>query len=354
MGGGDRMGAGICNVMSLFSGMGGLDLGLKKAGCRILVQIDKNPCCIETLRKNWKSSIILKEDLSRLNARNLLRKLKVRMRDIDIIAGGPPCQPFSRSNEGKRKGIKDGRGFLILKFGDFVKDIKPEAFIMENVPGLLSSNKGKDFRKLLAHYKKIGYYTYYKILNAADYGVPQKRKRLFLVGFKRKVNFEFPPPTHDMSNNLKPLVTAGEALEDLDDGIVYDSRISIGGKYGHLINEIPPGLNYLYYTDRFSSGKTIFKNRSKFWTFLLKLDPSKPSATIQTQPWSSVGPFHWNNRRLTIDEIKRLQGIPDTYYVAGDGHNGNAYTSDAWVQIGDAVPPKLAEVVGKQVIRFIR
>lgn len=112
-------------------------------------------------------------------------------------------------------------------------------------------------------------------------------------------------------------------------------------------------MNYIYYTSEFSKKHVLFKDRSKFWTFLLKLNPNEPSTTIQAQPWNSVGPFHWNNRRLTLNEIKRIQGIPDSYFVAGIRGNGNEYGSNAWMQIGDAVPPKLAEVVGKHVKKYL-
>jgi len=112
-------------------------------------------------------------------------------------------------------------------------------------------------------------------------------------------------------------------------------------------------MNYIYYTREYSKKHVLFKDRSKFWTFLLKLNPNQPSTTIQAQPWNSVGPFHWNNRRLTLEEIKRIQGIPNKYYVSGVRGNGNEYGSNAWMQIGNAVPPKLAEVVGKQVRSFL-
>ncbi len=339
------------NAISLFSGMGGMDLGLKKSGFKILIHVDNDPYCVETLRKNWKKTPVISEDISRLSGRKIVRVAGINKKEIDLIAGGPSCQPFSRSNEGKRKGTKDARGLMIFEFARIVKELKPKAFIMENVAGLLSSNKGKDFKKLLAHYKKIKYNVFYKVLNAVEFGVAQKRKRLFLIGFKYKVNFKFPNPTH--GNELKPFVSVKEVIGDLDDGKVQDGRISIGGKHGHLINKIPPGMNYIYYTSEFSKKNVLFKDRSKFWTFLLKLNSNEPSTTIQAQPWNSVGPFHWNNRRLTLNEIKRIQGIPDPYFVAGVRGNGNEYGSNAWMQIGNAVPPKLAEIVGKQVKLFL-
>lgn len=341
------------NTISLFSGMGGLDLGLKKAGANILIHIDYNPYCIETLKKNWKKDIILHEDISKLSSKRILKLCGAGKRDIDLVVGGPSCQPFSRSNEGKRKGTKDARGLMIFEFERIVREVKPKAFIMENVMGLLSSNKGNDFRKLLEFYNKLNYYVFYKVLNAAEYGVPQKRKRLFLVGFRKKTDFKFPDTTHGKEEELKPFVTSEDVIGDLDEKTIHDSKKTIGGKHGHLLNKIPPGKNYIYYTRAGGCKKPLFKDISKFWTFLLKLNPKEPSTTIQAQPWNSVGPFHWNNRRLNLIEIKRLQGIPDNYFVSGERGTNNEYGSPAWMQIGDAVPPKLAEVVAKQVIRYI-
>jgi DNA (cytosine-5)-methyltransferase 1 len=340
-------------AISLFSGMGGLDLGMKKAGIKILVHIDRNPFCIETLKKNWKKDMVLHEDISKLSSEKILKTCGVKKSDIDLVVGGPSCQPFSRSNEGKRKGTKDARGLMIFEFERIVREIKPKAFIMENVMGLLSSNKGKDFKKLLNFYKKLNYNVFYKVLNAAEYGVPQKRKRLFLVGFREKKDFKFPNITHGKGDGIKPLVTSRDAIGDLDEKIIHDSNKTIGGKYGHLINKIPPGKNYIFYTKAGGCKNPLFKDISKFWTFLLKLNPHEPSTTIQAQPWNSVGPFHWNNRRLNLREIKRIQGIPDNYFVSGERGGEDEYGSPAWMQIGDAVPPKLAEVVAKQVIKYL-
>lgn len=334
-------------AISLFSGMGGLDLGLKMAGYKMLAHIDNDPYCIETLKKNWKNSLIINQDISKLKGKDVLKKTSFEKGEIDIIAGGPSCQPFSRSNEGKRKGTKDARGLMIFEFARIVNEIKPKAFIMENVVGLLSSNKGKDFKKLLGFYKKINYHIFFKVLNAAEYGVPQKRKRLFLIGFRKRIKFEFPNTTH--GEGLKPFVVVKEVIGDLDDGIKHNGEKTIGGKYGYLINKVPPGMNYIYYTKEKGYKRPLFKDRSKFWTFLLKLNPNDPSTTIQAQPWNSVGPFHWNNRRLTLLEIKRIQGIPDNYFISGERGKGNEYGSHAWTQIGNAVPPKLFYVVAKKV-----
>lgn len=341
------------NIISLFSGLGGLDLGLKAAGHQIIIQIENDPYCIETLTKNWNQTPIIPEDITKVSGSEIISEGNINIKEIDLIVGGPSCQPFSRSNEGKRRGIKDGRGLMIFEFARIIEELRPKAFIMENVAGLISSNRGEDFKKLVEIFTlKLRYDIKYKILNAADYGVAQKRKRLFIIGFREREDFTFPLPTH--GNNKRPYVGVNKVIGDLDDGIIFDSSESIGGKYGHLINEIPPGKNYLHFTEEAGHPNPIFKNRSRFWPFLLKLDPEQPSTTIQAQPWNSVGPFHWNNRRLTLAEIKRIQGISDDYYISGNNmNNQNIYNSPAWMQVGNAVPPKLGEVIGQCVAKQI-
>src|SRR5436309_1391753 len=156
-----------------------------------------------------------------------------------------------------------------------------------------------------------------------------------------------PEPTHAPKDTpgkgRKVHVTAGEAIGTLDDGVDMEGVEAIGGMYGHLMDAIPAGMNYLYYTKRYNPKKHLFRWRSKFWTFLLKMDPSRPSHTIQATPGPYVGPFHWRNRRLTLEEIKRLQGIPASWTVSGSTQP--EYTSAAWRQVGNAVPPRLAEAI---------
>jgi len=339
-------------AISLFSGMGGLDLGFLKAGYRILVQIDRDAWACDTLRKNFKSSEIWCEDICRLSGRDLLKRAGLRRSDVGILYAGPSCQPFSRSNEGRRRGTLDPRGRMIFEFARIVADLRPPVFLMENVRGLASSNAGMDLRRLLRRFRRAGYRTGYRILDAASYGLPQHRERMFIIGTSDHTEFDYPPPTHGKGDEgLKPYVTAGAALRDLDDGRDCDGAVSVGGRYGHLLNEIPPGMNYLYYTRRLGHARPLFEWRSKFWTFLLKLDPKKPSSTIQARPGPYVGPFHWRNRRLTIHEAKRLQGVPDEFVVSG--YRDPVHGSPAWRQVGDAVPPPVAVVLARSLRRQI-
>jgi hypothetical protein len=183
------------------------------------------------------------------------------------------------------------------------------------------------------------------VLNAADYGVPQNRERLFLVGIRADldVRFRFPKPTHGLdSPNKRPYITAGDALKELENE--REVVPAYGGKYGHLLPDIPPGENYRYYTEELGHEKPLFAWRSKFSGFLYKLSPNEVSRTIVASQSRYDGPFHWKNRKCTIDELKRLQGFPDEFVIP---HPYN----EAVKQIGNSVCPPIATQIGK-ALRF--
>jgi DNA (cytosine-5)-methyltransferase 1 len=335
--------------------MGGMDLGFQRAGIKIVLETDNDPYCIETLCANGVSKTVLPADLFHVNGSTLLRETELNRGDVDVVFGGPSCQPFSRSNEGRRRGIKDPRGRLVFEFSRIVRELRPKAFVMENVRGLVSSNNGRDLQLLERRFRKMGYQVNSFVLNAADYGVPQSRHRLFIMGLDDGVTPVPPEPTHgprdSPRNGLELHVTTDEAIGKMDDGINRNGVKTIGGMYGHLMDAIPPGMNYLYYTARYNRKKTLFRWRSKFWTFLLKMDPERPSHTIQATPGPYVGPFHWRNRRLTLDEVKKLQSIPAYWKVS---HKSQPeYTSAAWRQVGNAVPPPLAAAVATSIKEYL-
>jgi len=332
-----------------------MDLGFQKAGMKIVLETDNDAHCIETLRANKLSKKILLADLIHIDGTALLREAELNRGDVDVVFGGPSCQPFSRSNEGRRRGINDPRGRLVFEFSRIVGQLRPKAFVMENVRGFVSSNGGKDLQLLERRFRRMGYRVNSFVLNAADYGVPQSRHRLFIAGLNDGVTPAPPEPTHSPRDSpregLDPQVTTEEAIGKMDDGINRKGIKTIGGMYGHMMDAIPPGMNYLYYTSRYNRKKAVFKWRSKFWTFLLKMDPKRPSHTIQATPGPYVGPFHWRNRRLTLDEVKKLQSIPTSWKVSGV--SAPEYTSAAWKQIGNAVPPLLATAVATSVKEYL-
>jgi DNA (cytosine-5)-methyltransferase 1 len=345
-------------AISLFAGAGGLDLGVEQAGYSVVCAIENNEIAVETLNRNrarWFPSLPVTRpmDITTLDPEVVMTELGTGPGDIDLIVGGPPCVAFSKSGfhlEYKRQG-RDPRASLLDDYLRFLDGFRPRAFIMENVFGLAYRNQSATFfRRLQAGILSLGYSFSFEVLNAADYGVPQNRQRLFIIGASNGQPLAHPLPTHwgeherrrppSNLNSLLPHVTAAEALEGLT--AKPEAEEAVNGKYGHLLPDIPPGGNYLYYTAHEGHPNPLFEWRSRYWTFLLKLDPDRPAPTLQGQPGPYVGPFHWDNRRLRVSEIRRLHGFPDQFEFAGSRRH-------VQLQIGNAVPPLLGKVVTEAV-----
>ena len=196
--------------------------------------------------------------------------------------------------------------------------------------------------------RELDYTTSYMVMNAADYGIPQTRKRFICVGIKKSLKkFIFPTNTHSnpekgIDENTKPWVTAGDVLSDIDHNLPEDERMQAGSKHKELLKLVPPGDNYLYFTKERGYPEPLFKWRSRYWSFLLKLSPNRPSWTIQASQSNNMGPFHWKNRFLRVQEIKRLQTFDDSYELVGS-------YKEQWRQIGNAVPPLLAQKIALEI-----
>lgn len=356
-------------VVSLFSGAGGLDLAVERADAepleandrgsgitRVHVATDYNAPALATLAANFPHTSSINGDIRTLPSDQLLDLAGLRPGDPTLVVGGPPCTPFSKSGfwlEEKRES-RDPNASLLDEYVRVVRDTRPEAFILENVQGLTYKTHRSQFERLLRGLGELGYNPQWRVLLAADYGVPQLRRRVFVVGRRDGERFEFPEPTHSgwsehtrtFDRTKIPHVTALEAFRGLAAPTVADDFV--GGEYGQLAAEIPPGQNYLWHTERYG-GQNRFEWRSRYWTFLLRLDPNRPSSTIQAQPGPYVGPFHWENvtttaggraRRLRVNELLRLMSFPDDFVVP------DART-DVQRQLGNAVPLEL----GKAVVR---
>jgi DNA (cytosine-5)-methyltransferase 1 len=271
-----------------------------------------------------------------------------------VLIGGPPCTPFSKSGfwlDWKRKGL-DPDASLLQEYTRVLKDARPDAYVLENVYALTYNNKASApaFKRLLREIEEAGYEWTWGILNAADYGVAQLRPRLFVVGApKGRRQPVLPRPTHqgdwerrrrEHIVGLDPHVPAGEVLNGVE--AAPEPEEVMRGQWASLLPEVPPGDNYLYFTERRGHSEPIFEWRSRYWSFLLKLHPAKPSPTIQAQPGPNVGPFHWDNRRLRVPEVKRLFGFPDHFELVGS-------RSAIQAQLGNAVCPPVAE----QVLRAV-
>jgi len=337
-------------ALSLFSGAGGLDLGIQNAGFEIVLGTDSDPWAAKSHQKNFPKSAFFTGDIQDFTKELAQEISGGRLDDIDLLIGGPPCPPFSKSRFYRTempRAMEDPVGAATIGgYLDTLSWLKPRAFLLENVAGMAFNVHRETLDHIIAHAQALGYACDWRVLNAADFGVPQIRQRFFLIGV-REESFSWPTQSHaDPKKELSLFdhwITAGEAIGDLDTPENADDAGHVaGGKYNHLLQEIPPGDNYLHFTKERGHPNPVFGWRKRYWSFLLKLSPDLPSWTIQARRSNNMGPLHWRNRILRIEEVKRLQTFPDDWYLSGS-------VERQWRQVGNAVPPRLAEVLGQQL-----
>jgi DNA (cytosine-5)-methyltransferase 1 len=316
------------DLISLFSGCGGLDYGMEAAGWNVVYRNDSDHHSCATLHLNGKKNCQCApiEEVSSSD----IRSFAGSSGNVDLVIGGPPCQPFSKSAywaRGDTLRMKDPRADTLSEYFRVIEEFRPKAFLLENVHGISYTGKEEGFQFLLNRISEINrrtgadYKPRWKILNAADFGVPQSRLRFFLVAFRNGEEFTFPRPDH--FETMPPLLfghkralyaTAWDAIANVRPD--PDERLAVGGKWGNLLPSIPEGENYLWHTDR-KGGLPLFGWRTRFWCFLLKLAKGKPSWTIQAQPGSAIGPFHWDNRKLSWKELAAIQTFPANFRING-------------------------------------
>jgi DNA (cytosine-5)-methyltransferase 1 len=338
--------------------VGGLDLGVSEAGFDVRTAVELDADSASSLRANQfrhDPDAVLVRSIVDLPTDEILERARLKRGDAALVVGGPPCTPFSKSGywlEYKRTG-NDPDASLLDEFARVAIEAAPRAVIMENVWSLAYRNHNTvPLTRLTDRLSAAGFHVRWEVLNAADYGVPQLRKRLILYAMRGEEPPALPVPTHSgwtentrrFDTSLTPYVTSRDAIGDLEarDGLAEAGEL-VNGSYGELLPDIPAGDNYLFFTEKRGHAEPRFRWRSRYWTFLLKLDPARPATTIQSQPGPYVGPFHWNNRRLRLLETKRLQSFPDEYQVI-------ARSRRSWQhQLGNAVPPLLAEIVARPI-----
>lgn len=329
-------------VLSLFSGAGGLDIGFHDAGFQIVECDEIEEAFAATLIENSKYG-------SRLEGTNIvcldIQKYNPSLQNIDFIIGGPPCQTFSAAGARAAgvNGTDDARGNLFKHYVRILKKLKPRGFLFENVYRIVGAQEGRAWEEIQKAFQDVGYKLHWRILDAADYGVPQFRERLIIVGLKEG-SYKFPYPTHGPdSPEQRSYYNAGQAVLGVTSDIPGNS---IGGRHGPLLKDIPPGLNYSFYTEKLGHPKPIFGWRSKFSDYLYKADPDTPVRTIKAQGGQYTGPFHWDNRTFTIEELKRLQTFPDNYSVVGNRQK-------IIHQLGNSVPPQLARILALSILQQV-
>lgn len=343
------------NVLSIFSGGGGFDCGFKNAGFDICLSTDVwKPAC-DTLEKNEVGKLVVCKDIRQVEYKKELEKIEMDTSDIDVLVGGPPCPAYSKSRfyrTDKKRALDDENSFTLFEYFRALKEINPKVFVFENVFGFVYKPHKAAFDLLKQKAEELDYDITYKVVNTANYGVPQTRERFLCVGIKKGCGkkFVFPMETHcdpkkmDTDSSLERWVTCGDILSDIDYDLPDDVYKQAGAKDKELLKLIPPGENYLYLTAERGYPDPKFKYRSRYWSFLLKLSPDRPSWTIQATHSDNMGPFHWKNRYLRISEIKRIQTFDDNYEFVGD-------FQEQWRQIGNAVPVHMAEVLAKEIKR---
>lgn len=350
------------SVISLFTGAGGLDLGFHQAGLKTAVAVEMDKRCCETLRANKRRGYsweVIESPVEEVSSKKILAAGKLAVGEADVLIGGPPCQPFSKSgywSRGDSGRLADPRANTLAEFIRVLRDTAPRAFLLENVSGLAYTGKEEGLRFLLDEIdrinavKRTNYKVVAKVLNAADYGVPQTRERIILVGSRDGKEFRFPAAQFldpdikqpRLVDDAEQFRTAWDALGDLPEPEDL-KETCVRGRWAELLPSIPEGANYLHHTDR-GDGLPLFGWRRRYWSFLLKLSKRRPAWTLTAQPGPAIGPFHWKSRRLARTELLRLQTFPDGYVVVGS-------LPEVHRQIGNAVPSALAELLALEIRR---
>ncbi|TCC20091.1 DNA cytosine methyltransferase [Kribbella speibonae] len=333
-------------VLSLFTGAGGLDLGLEAAGFETVCSVELNSVCRRTLKWNRPQWNLLDEaDVISAAGHLSPQDFDLSQGDLDLIAGGPPCQPFSKASQWSpkgRRGMKDDRAETVVAMLDLVEAFLPRVLLIENVAGFLRGQvSAKSFiddrLATINHTNGVDYQLVATVVNSADFGVPQNRHRVIGIALRDNLDLSLPVPTHE----AHPL-TAWDALHDAPE---EDDLPDPQGYWSGLLPAVPEGQNYQYLTKR-GGGQEVFGYRTRYWSFLLKLARNQPSWTLPASPGPATGPFHWDNRPLSVREMLRLQSFPDDWALEGTHR-------EQVKQAGNATPPLLAEVFGRQILRAL-
>jgi len=322
------------NIVDLFAGVGGLSLGFRQEKYNILLSTDIDEDCKDTYTLNWPKSLYLCEDIRKITPKTLQQSLGAS--NVEIIVGGPPCKGFSTigarasSDEMMRKRF-DERNFLFRDFVKVVNKVGPKIFLFENVSGLLNFNNGFIFEEIKNSFRKIGYKIEHNLLDAVNYGVPQYRKRVFIVGRKRNKEIGFPPISYKWAKHMPCFKTVGEVISDLaglENNFPNHIPLNHGDKNIRRYKFIPEGGRMP--EDKLPSDLY----RKNFGNTFKRLDRNKPSLTMV--PGHNAFPIHpWLHRSLTVREAARIQTFPDDIIFTGPRHS-------QCLQVGNAVPVNLA------------
>lgn len=320
------------NYIDLFSGAGGMTLGFDNKNFNNILAVEFDNDFANTYKKNFPNHNLIVKDIKAIS-NDEIKKL-IGKRKIDVIVGGPPCQGFSLAGKIGRTFIDDERNRLFKEFVRFVDVLKPKLFVLENVAAMEKHNNGKTIQEIVNSFKQLGYTIKYKILNSADYGVPQERRRIFIVGIKgNKNNFKYP-------TIKKKKITIKEAIDDLPK---LKSGETSNIPNHNAMNHSKQMLEKMKYVKDGGNRNDIpeeLRPKSGDIRKYIRYDSKKPSVCI-TGDMRKV--FHYDqNRALTCRELARIQTFPDSFIFLGK-------SGKIQQQIGNAVPVKLAEQIASQV-----
>ncbi|MBM6825058.1 DNA cytosine methyltransferase [Veillonella magna] len=348
------------NAIDLFAGCGGLSKGFMDAGFDIIVGVDNDQAALNTFAKNHNGAIAMNADLSKQETFDEIKNIAGN-REIDVVIAGPPCQGFSLTGP---RNFEDERNKLYLAVIEIVKQFKPKAFIIENVPGMATLYKGQIKEEILRRFRAIGYNIDCKILCAADYGVPQMRKRLIFMGIRKDIGVPVFPIAEFDTTNYRTCRDAISDLPSLEDGIGADVseyqqaplteyQKLMRGKctvlYNHLgtnhtqmvketIALVPEGGNYKDLPKGWGESR-------KFHMAWTRLNGNAPARTVDT---GHRNLFHYTfNRVPTVRESARMQSFPDDFIFTGT-------KTQQCRQVGNAVPPLLGQALANAIMEIIQ
>ncbi len=341
----------------------GLDLGLEYSGFEPVVCVENDECCIETIKLNRQHLPVLK-DINELPTKEILKAAKLKVGEADLVVGGPPCQSFSTA--GKRLSVNDPRGNLIYEFLRVVAEARPRFFVMENVKGLKSAalnhrplkyrnngeplkdeeKLGSAFEKLMADIDKLGYNIAWRVLDAVNYGVPQFRERLIIIGSRDGEEIFIPQQTHFMMHQDPSYrwITLGQAIIGLEDNPGPCGKFS--PERARLLEKIPPGKNWraLPKKDIPKALGGAFKAGGGKMGFYRRLSYDAPCPTLVTSPVQKATMLchPHKTRPLSILEYAKIQQFPATWLFSGS-------LAQVYKQIGNAVPVGLGKAIGQML-----
>ena len=317
--------------IDLFAGAGGMSLGFDNAGFKNLLAVEFNKDFAETYKKNFPRHNLIVDNIKNVTEKQIYDIIKKEK--VDVIIGGPPCQGFSIAGNIGRNFIDDDRNRLFKEFVRFVKIIRPRMFVLENVAAMERHNKGKTIKEIVSSFKEIGYDIKYKVLNAVNYGVPQERRRIFIVGTLGENSFEYP-------QEINNIVTVKEAIDDLPK--LENGETSEIPKHTEMKHS-DQMLEKMSYVSDGSNRNDIPENlrpKSGDSRKYIRYNSKKPSFCV-TGDMRKI--FHYSqNRALTCRELARLQTFPDSFIFLGNA-------GKVQQQIGNAVPVLLANKIALQV-----